>query len=104
MVQHVQSNGVVTDHVWFVQVGDVRNCCLKTLAPLHETQDLSLKLELFTNRFKVSWDVGHGERGSDCVYVCLYACVGYVRVLSLIVVCVCVGGLLCTDRCVVSLW
>ncbi|KAK7091059.1 hypothetical protein V1264_010775 [Littorina saxatilis] len=34
------------------KVGDVRNCCLKTLAPLHETQDLSLKLELFTNRFK----------------------------------------------------
>ena len=48
----------MTDHVWFAQVGDVRNCCLKTLAPLHETQDLSLKLELFTNRFKVSWDVG----------------------------------------------
>nr|KAG5693533.1 hypothetical protein BaRGS_019859 [Batillaria attramentaria] len=34
------------------KVGDVRNCCLKTLAPLHESQDLSGKLELFTNRFK----------------------------------------------------
>ncbi|GFR71602.1 cohesin subunit SA-1 [Elysia marginata] len=34
------------------KVGDVRLCCLKTLAPLHETPDLSGKLELFTNRFK----------------------------------------------------
>lgn len=34
------------------KVGDVRNCCLKTLAPLHESPDLSGKLELFTNRFK----------------------------------------------------
>ncbi|XP_076435529.1 cohesin subunit SA-2-like [Babylonia areolata] len=34
------------------KVGDVRNCCLKTLAPLHESADLSGKLELFTNRFK----------------------------------------------------
>ncbi|XP_059146359.1 cohesin subunit SA-1-like isoform X2 [Physella acuta] len=34
------------------KVGEVRLCCLKTLAPLHETPDLSGKLELFTNRFK----------------------------------------------------
>ncbi|XP_025079886.1 cohesin subunit SA-1-like isoform X2 [Pomacea canaliculata] len=34
------------------KVGDVRNCCLKTLAPLHESPDLASKLELFTNRFK----------------------------------------------------
>lgn len=34
------------------KVGEVRNCCLRTLAPLHETPDLSSKLELFTNRFK----------------------------------------------------
>ena len=59
-----------------VQVGDVRNCCLKTLAPLHETQDLSLKLELFTNRFKVSvfvcMCVLGGGGVSDCVFPCVY--------------------------------
>ena len=66
MTQHAENN--MTDlrvrvRV-FAQVGDVRNCCLKTLAPLHETQDLSLKLELFTNRFKVSEGAEGGEGGS----------------------------------------
>ncbi|KAK6195975.1 hypothetical protein SNE40_001290 [Patella caerulea] len=32
--------------------GDVRLCCLKTLSPLYYSNDLSPKLELFTNRFK----------------------------------------------------
>ncbi|XP_041354006.1 cohesin subunit SA-1-like isoform X2 [Gigantopelta aegis] len=34
------------------KVGDVRLGCLRTLAPLYESFDLSGKLELFTNRFK----------------------------------------------------
>ncbi|XP_076097858.1 cohesin subunit SA-2-like isoform X2 [Mytilus galloprovincialis] len=34
------------------KIGDVRQCCLRALYPLYETEDLSPKLELFTNRFK----------------------------------------------------
>ncbi len=36
------------------QVGDVRLGCLKCLEPLYSTDELSPKLELFTNRFKVN--------------------------------------------------
>ncbi|KAL3847142.1 hypothetical protein ACJMK2_018071 [Sinanodonta woodiana] len=34
------------------KVGEVRLCCLKALYPLYENDDLSRKMELFTNRFK----------------------------------------------------
>ncbi|XP_065924838.1 cohesin subunit SA-1 isoform X1 [Magallana gigas] len=32
--------------------GEVRLCCLKSLQPLYDTEELATKLELFTNRFK----------------------------------------------------
>ena len=37
------------------QVGDVRRCCLRCLQPLYDSEELAPKLELFTNRFKVSY-------------------------------------------------
>jgi hypothetical protein len=46
-------NGWIYIHVF--QIGDVRSCCLRALYPLYETEDLSPKLELFTNRFKVNF-------------------------------------------------
>ena len=39
--------------LFLLQVGDVRLGCLKCLEPLYSTDELSPKLELFTNRFKV---------------------------------------------------
>ncbi|XP_064615065.1 cohesin subunit SA-2-like [Liolophura sinensis] len=34
------------------KTGEVRLCCLRSLQPLYETEDLATKMELFTNRFK----------------------------------------------------